>query len=598
MKTSRPFAVIWLSIPMLAGGPPPGLAQDPPSFVFEEIAALGDSVEGEAGVEIEFDFEVGEINDRGDIAFGADLCRKEGEACTGIGEGVFLRTADGKVKPLAISGNPAPGGVTYTGAFRGRVTINQEGSVAFTFDVGPNIGISGLFLYNADTGRVQEIVLPGQPAPGGGSFVHVGSDPVINDRNEIVFSAWVTGADINPGEPPEVRNDDRKIGGGIFRRREDGVLEAIDAVQRPGDRGPSLESRGGPAQTVFDFGIHPWTNDLGDIAFGGHLDHMECLEFGETLCGESIFLKGASSAEFVPIALQEDPVAGGRIFRIAFVPVINDRGDILFQGDLSPKPGTGEVVSLFLHTGGALHEVLKIKPEGDPMPGGGRLRDLTFGPGQFYLNRCGDIAILCTLDSKSLSIDGDPDLEPDQGLFVRSGGQWKTVVRTGMELPGLGTLLALLPPDFLDLLDNGFAFAWFNAAINDRGQVPFMASIRDGTGTVRGVLLLATPTGAWPCGEARTSFTRGDADANGQTNLTDGVFILNGLFLGGDPPPCADAADTDDNGVINLTDGVYVLNHLFLGGPAPPAPNPDCGVEGEPDADSLTCESFPPCVTR
>ena len=84
-------------------------------------------------------------------------------------------------------------------------------------------------------------------------------------------------------------------------------------------------------------------------------------------------------------------------------------------------------------------------------------------------------------------------------------------------------------------------------------------------------------------------FRRGDSNASGGLNITDGVFVLNYLFLGGPEPPCQDAADSDDNGQLNITDGVRILNYLFLGGPAPPDPGPDtCGPD--PTADDLpTC---------
>jgi hypothetical protein len=61
-------------------------------------------------------------------------------------------------------------------------------------------------------------------------------------------------------------------------------------------------------------------------------------------------------------------------------------------------------------------------------------------------------------------------------------------------------------------------------------------------------------------------FSRGDATADGRRDLSDGVFILNHLFLGTDAPTCLASADTDDSGVLDLTDGSYLFNHLFLGG--------------------------------
>lgn len=87
-------------------------------------------------------------------------------------------------------------------------------------------------------------------------------------------------------------------------------------------------------------------------------------------------------------------------------------------------------------------------------------------------------------------------------------------------------------------------------------------------------------------------FRRGDANADGGLNITDGIFVLNYLFLGGTAPPCLEAADANDDGGLNITDGIFTLNYLFLGGSAPPAPGPDaCGLDE--DADEFDCASYP-----
>ena len=90
-----------------------------------------------------------------------------------------------------------------------------------------------------------------------------------------------------------------------------------------------------------------------------------------------------------------------------------------------------------------------------------------------------------------------------------------------------------------------------------------------------------------------TEFRRGDADGNGELNLSDAIMTLNHLFLGGPAPGCEDASDTDDNGEINLTDAVVVLNHLFRGGPTPGDPFPECGRD--PTDDELTCGAHGAC---
>ena len=91
-------------------------------------------------------------------------------------------------------------------------------------------------------------------------------------------------------------------------------------------------------------------------------------------------------------------------------------------------------------------------------------------------------------------------------------------------------------------------------------------------------------------------FVRADADDNGAVQLTDGIFILNFLFIGGAAPTCGDAADADDNGALQLTDGIFILNFLFLGGAPPPTPGLDCGEDPVDPDDTLGCENFNGCA--
>ena len=86
-------------------------------------------------------------------------------------------------------------------------------------------------------------------------------------------------------------------------------------------------------------------------------------------------------------------------------------------------------------------------------------------------------------------------------------------------------------------------------------------------------------------------FFRGDADGKGSIEITDAIYLLSYLFLGGPAPSCPDAADADDNGQLEITDAIAVLSYLFLGGRPPAAPGPmTCGPD--PTADDL-----PPCRT-
>ncbi|MEM7234338.1 MAG: hypothetical protein AAF517_19325, partial [Planctomycetota bacterium] len=91
------------------------------------------------------------------------------------------------------------------------------------------------------------------------------------------------------------------------------------------------------------------------------------------------------------------------------------------------------------------------------------------------------------------------------------------------------------------------------------------------------------------------AFQRGDANGDFGQDLSDAVFVLTFLFLGGDGPVCMAAADTNDSGVVDLSDPIALLNHLFLGGPQPAAPYPDLG--DSTTALSVSCESVPVFTT-
>ncbi len=90
------------------------------------------------------------------------------------------------------------------------------------------------------------------------------------------------------------------------------------------------------------------------------------------------------------------------------------------------------------------------------------------------------------------------------------------------------------------------------------------------------------------------TFVRGDSDMNKDIDITDVIFTLTHLFLGGSAPNCQDAADANDDGSIDLTDAVTTLGFLFLGqGPLPAPSLEQCG--GDPSEDELGCQHFAVC---
>ncbi len=84
-----------------------------------------------------------------------------------------------------------------------------------------------------------------------------------------------------------------------------------------------------------------------------------------------------------------------------------------------------------------------------------------------------------------------------------------------------------------------------------------------------------------------TTFVRGDSNADGAIDISDSMFTLDYLFLGGSVATCQDAADANDDGRLDISDGIHVLSFLFAGSAAIPAPYPVPGLDPTPD--SLGC---------
>jgi plastocyanin len=64
-------------------------------------------------------------------------------------------------------------------------------------------------------------------------------------------------------------------------------------------------------------------------------------------------------------------------------------------------------------------------------------------------------------------------------------------------------------------------------------------------------------------------FLCGDANADLEVNVSDAVWIINYVFVGGDPPMPLDAGDVNCDGDVNVSDAVWIINYVFVGGAAP-----------------------------
>jgi hypothetical protein len=72
-------------------------------------------------------------------------------------------------------------------------------------------------------------------------------------------------------------------------------------------------------------------------------------------------------------------------------------------------------------------------------------------------------------------------------------------------------------------------------------------------------------TGGLPC-----QGICGDANNDGTVNVSDAVYIINYVFVGGgEPQPVLACGDANGDGMVNVSDAVWIINYVFVGGGPP-----------------------------
>ncbi len=64
------------------------------------------------------------------------------------------------------------------------------------------------------------------------------------------------------------------------------------------------------------------------------------------------------------------------------------------------------------------------------------------------------------------------------------------------------------------------------------------------------------------------TYVCGDADASGEVNVSDAVYLISYIFSGG-PAPNPLRGDANCSSAVNISDVVYLIAYIFSGGPAP-----------------------------
>ncbi len=170
-----------------------------------------------------------------------------------------------------------------------------------------------------------------------------------------------------------------------------------------------------------------------------------------------------------------------------------------------------------------------------------------------------------------------------KGAWQEDNFYWKKIIATGLIKPFVDTYEIIKKYGFVVIADGYFGtggILQLNSPPEPLGN--YNATNDYVFGTISLAQLkpeaLTAPT---------QSFIRGDANSDNHYDISDAIFLLHYLFLGGRAPQCLDPADTNDDGKVNITDAIYIINDLFLDGPPPSLPFPLPG--SDPTPDSLGC---------
>jgi hypothetical protein len=160
-----------------------------------KIVAPGDPVPGTQQTKTFDDAHDPNINDRGDITFGAHVAGEEciggSSATLGCFTSLYLyRASTGRIVSIAHQGDPAPGGGTFREVFEGQ--LNNHGDIVYIGNLATTPGEEslGVFLRNRQ-GVSRAVARPGDHLPGGIMVQATFSqgNHGINNHGDIAFAA-------------------------------------------------------------------------------------------------------------------------------------------------------------------------------------------------------------------------------------------------------------------------------------------------------------------------------------------------------------------------------------------------------------------------
>jgi hypothetical protein len=357
-----------------------GTTTDPSSFIGEGIyrrntqgrvtrlAGSTDTAPGGATYDFGF-FGPTALNDPGDAAFAFIL--SPSMLPVGVNGGLYRYShSTNMVTPVVQPFvTPAPTGGVFAGTVFG-YTLNNNGDLLFDGIIPTADGVHapgedytglGEGIFSADkAGHISSVVVPGDAAPGGGTFDFV-QQPWVNAGGDIAFAGHLAGEPLFPPGSPLYTPQANEINAPDSVYFRDGATGKITSIAHVGQAAPG----GGIFYVAYD----PEINNRGDIIFTGTLNA------GLNQSGLFRYSQGALTAIVRP---GDAMPGGGHLVTISQITGnqkhINNQGDIVFTATLDTTTGGVPDTGLYLWSKGQLSLVAR---SGTVLPGIGTIQSLT-----------------------------------------------------------------------------------------------------------------------------------------------------------------------------------------------------------------------------